>query len=69
MGVTSPAKTWYLPEGSSDWGFECWLLIQNPNALQANCTVTYMIEGEAPQTFTKTGAPPTRARPSTWQTT
>ncbi|MCG2795593.1 MAG: hypothetical protein L6427_07005, partial [Actinomycetia bacterium] len=44
VGVTSPAKTWYLPEGSSDWGFECWLLIQNPNDTEATATVTYMIE-------------------------
>ncbi len=47
-GVTSPATTWYLPEGSSAWGFECFLLIQNPNASAANCTVTWMIEGQAP---------------------
>ncbi len=31
-GVTAPATTWYMPEGSSAWGFECFLLIQNPNA-------------------------------------
>jgi len=54
IGVTSPAKIWYLPEGSSKWGFEAWLLIQNPNASAANCTVTYMIEGEGPKTVTKT---------------
>jgi len=54
VGVTAPATTWYLPEGSSAWGFECWLLIQNPNAGAATCTVTYMIENEAPQTFVKT---------------
>jgi hypothetical protein len=53
IGVTSPTKTWYLPEGSSQWGFECWLLIQNPNASAANCTITYMIEGEGPKTVTK----------------
>ncbi|MBU4274093.1 MAG: IPT/TIG domain-containing protein, partial [Planctomycetes bacterium] len=53
VGVTSPAKTWYLPEGSSDWGFECWLLIQNPNDTEATATVTYMIEGKGPQTFEK----------------
>ncbi len=35
IGVTSPSKTWYLPEGSSKWGFECYLLIQNPNASAA----------------------------------
>ncbi|MBU1942646.1 MAG: S8 family serine peptidase [Actinobacteria bacterium] len=45
IGVTAPAKTWYLPEGSSKWGFETWLLIQNPNSTAAACDVTYMIEG------------------------
>ena len=53
IGVTAPASEWYLPEGSSDWGFECWLLIQNPNSRDADCTVTYMIEGEGPLAFKK----------------
>ncbi len=53
IGVPSPATTWYLPEGSSAWGFECWLLIQNPNDTEATCNVTYMIEGTGPKTFTK----------------
>ncbi|MHB8896153.1 MAG: beta strand repeat-containing protein, partial [Candidatus Geothermincolia bacterium] len=50
VGVTAAAKVWYLAEGSSDWGFESWLLVQNPNAGPANCDVTYMIEGEGPKT-------------------
>jgi hypothetical protein len=54
VGVTSPAETWYLPEGSSAWGFECWLLIQNPNASAATCTVTYMVEGASPVVKTHT---------------
>jgi hypothetical protein len=53
VGVTEPAKNWYLPEGSSQWGFECWLLIQNPNPTDVTCTVTYMIEGGSAQTFQK----------------
>ena len=53
VGVTSPAKTWYLPEGSTNWNFATWLLIQNPNGGKATCKVTYMIEGEAPKEFTK----------------
>ncbi|MBU4219536.1 MAG: IPT/TIG domain-containing protein [Actinobacteria bacterium] len=53
IGVTAPAKIWYLPEGSSDWGFACWLLIQNPNDTEAAATITYMIEGRGPQTFEK----------------
>jgi hypothetical protein len=53
VGVTAPATTWYLPEGSSAWGFDCWLLIQNPNSSAASCQVTYMIEDGAPRTVTK----------------
>ncbi|MHB8896992.1 MAG: IPT/TIG domain-containing protein, partial [Candidatus Geothermincolia bacterium] len=48
VGVTAPAKTWYLAEGSSKWGFETWLLVQNPNASAAEVTITYMIEGQGP---------------------
>ena len=61
IGVTSPAKTWYLPEGSSAWGFECWLLIQNPNDKEASCRVTYMIEGEGPREFEKKIPPNSRS--------
>jgi YVTN family beta-propeller protein len=53
VGVTSPNKVWYLPEGSSAWDFECWLLIQNPNDSEATCNVTYMVEGSGPNTVTK----------------
>lgn len=52
VGVTSPNKVWYLPEGSSAWDFECWLLIQNPNGTDASCDVTYMIEDIGPKTVT-----------------
>ena len=51
IGVTAPAKTWYLPDGSSDWGLETWLLIQNPGSKVASCDVTYMIEGIGPKTI------------------
>lgn len=49
IGVTAPSTSWYLPEGSSNWGFETWLLIQNPNDVEASCDVTYMIEGVGPK--------------------
>jgi hypothetical protein len=48
VGVPFPNKTWYLPEGSSQWGFETWLLIQNPNNYEATCQVTYMVENGTP---------------------
>ena len=53
VGVNSPNTTWYLPEGCSGFGFESWLLIQNPNANKATCTVTYMIQGAGPKAVTK----------------
>ena len=53
IGVTAPATTWYLPEGSSAWGFDCWLLVQNPNSTEATAQVTYMIEGDDPVTVEK----------------
>lgn len=53
VGVTGPSNRWYLPEGSTKWGFETWLLIQNPGNLEANCNVTYMIEGGSPKTVQK----------------
>ncbi|PKQ28897.1 MAG: hypothetical protein CVT63_00190, partial [Candidatus Anoxymicrobium japonicum] len=53
IGVTSPAKTWHLPEGSSAHNFETWTLVQNPNAIDATVTLTYMIEGASPKTFEK----------------
>jgi hypothetical protein len=61
VGVTAPATTWYLPEGSSKWGFECWLLIQNPNSSSVTCNITYMIEGGTARTVAKTVAAGTRA--------
>jgi hypothetical protein len=45
VGVTTPVKSWFLAEGSSKWGFETWLLIQNPGDTDATCNVTYMVEG------------------------
>ena len=53
IGVPAPARTWYLAEGSSNWGFECWLLIQNPNDTDVTATVTYMMEGGELAVFTK----------------
>jgi hypothetical protein len=61
VGVTAPYYTWYLPEGSSNWGFECWLLIQNPNDHAATCKITYMIEEDEPRVYTKSIGPYSRA--------
>ena len=42
IGVTSPATTWYLAEGSTAGGFETWVLVQNPTDDPANVDLTFM---------------------------
>jgi hypothetical protein len=62
VGVTNPSTTWFLAEGSSKWGFETWLLVQNPSAQAANVVVTYMPDGGTAKSFTK--AVPAQSRRS-----
>lgn len=62
IGVTYSSKSWYLAEGSSNWGFECYLLVQNPNNVSTDLSVTYMIEGSGP--VTKTRSVPANSRTS-----
>lgn len=60
IGASSPSKTWYLPEGSSAWGFETWTLVANPNDTEASITLTYMTE-EGPIALGKRVPPCSRA--------
>jgi len=48
IGTTSPARDFYLAEGTSAYGFTTCVLIQNPNSDATDVTVTYMT-GEGPQ--------------------
>jgi len=50
IGATAPSNTWYLPDGSSNWGFESWVLVQNPGPTDASVNLHYMIEGAASRT-------------------
>lgn len=45
IGVTSPASTWYLAEGSTGPGFETWILVQNPNPTPTGVTISYLTSG------------------------
>ncbi|MBU4194374.1 MAG: right-handed parallel beta-helix repeat-containing protein [Actinomycetia bacterium] len=47
IGVTGPAKTWYLAEGCTAGGFETWVLVQNPGDEDATVNLTYMTESGA----------------------
>lgn len=42
IGVLEPSDTWYMAEGCTDHGFETWVLVQNPQATDANVRATYM---------------------------
>jgi len=42
IGVSEPAATWCLAEGSTGPGFETWILVQNPNDSEAKVSLTYM---------------------------
>jgi hypothetical protein len=46
--ASAPATaTWYLAEGSTDYGFDCYITIENPNDSAVKANVTYMT-GEGP---------------------
>ncbi len=38
----APPTTWYLAEGTTAWGFDTWVLIQNPNPAPVTVNITYM---------------------------
>ncbi len=42
IGVTSPSPVWLLAEGSTNGGFETWILIENPGNTDATASLTYM---------------------------
>ncbi|MBU1669563.1 MAG: S8 family serine peptidase [Actinobacteria bacterium] len=38
------SKNWYLAEGSTAWGFETWILVQNPGVKPANVQLKYLTD-------------------------
>ncbi len=44
IGLRAPSQTWFLAEGSSNWGFETWLLLLNPNDSEVGVDVVYMTQ-------------------------
>lgn len=39
LGVLKPSPTWYFAEGSTAWGFEEWIVVQNPNPSYASLAI------------------------------
>jgi Peptidase_C39 like family/Family of unknown function (DUF5719) len=42
VGVPAGSTNWYLAEGSTNGGFETWVLVQNPGGSDAHVQLTYM---------------------------
>lgn len=61
VATPSPARTWYLPEGSTAPPFHEYLLIANPSGSSVSATVTWMQEGGKTSTQMVTIAPNARA--------
>ncbi len=60
IGASEPARTFYLAEGSTAWGFTTYVLVQNPDAGKATVTLTCMT-ATGPRTLAPfTMAPGTR---------
>jgi nuclear transport factor 2 (NTF2) superfamily protein len=51
VGANSPSSDLYLAEGSTNWGFEEYILVQNPGATEASVRVTFMKQGGETQDF------------------
>lgn len=57
-GISTPATSWFLPEGSAGPGFETWVLVANPSSsTTANVTITYLTPAGA-RTGPTFGLPP-----------
>jgi hypothetical protein len=42
LGAAEPDTLWFLAEGCTAEGFETWILVQNPDDISAEVTLTYM---------------------------
>jgi len=47
-GIPAPSKGWLFAEGATEDPFHTWMLIQNPNSVAANTSVTYLLRSGAP---------------------
>lgn len=59
-GATEPSSRWYMAEGSTDWGFSTYLLIQNPLEVENPVAVRFMRSDGRTVDYRCTMAPHTR---------
>ncbi|MCC6628032.1 MAG: hypothetical protein IT340_11590, partial [Chloroflexi bacterium] len=48
MGAAGPRTDWYFAEGYTGTGFDEYLTINNPGAVDGSVTILYFVEGLAP---------------------
>lgn len=58
LGVTTAQPTWFLAEGSTQYGFDEYVLVQNPQSTPVNVTFTFSVENGG-QVETRAVIPPT----------
>jgi hypothetical protein len=59
IGTSYPSGQWFLAEGSTKWGFDSYVLVQNPSAHDAKVNMIFLTENGpkgAPQMLVKAGA-------------
>jgi hypothetical protein len=59
-GTTSPGVSWYFPDGSTQAGYQTYLLLQNPNDSIAHADVIYTLDNHI--VYTRSHTLMTRAR-------
>jgi len=60
IGVAEPSKTWYLSDGCTGWGFDTYVLVQNPGDLPADVKYTFMRDDGQNATHQQTIGPHSR---------
>lgn len=52
IGILTPSPVWYLPEGATYYGFDEWVLVQNPNNVPVETKVQFLGIGGVASEFT-----------------
>jgi uncharacterized protein (TIGR03437 family) len=63
-GITAPALRWFLAEGATGTWFDLFVLLANPNASDAQVTVTYLLPDGTK--YTKVMSVPANSRQNIW---
>ncbi len=60
IGIMTPSHLWYLPEGATYFGFDQWVLVQNPNDVEVTVKVSFHTQGGIAKSLEAKVAPRSR---------